>query len=628
MPTTFLGGPLVASFTVMPDRPLTDLLIDPILQLISLYLVYRTYAALDKPSDVICYGFLVVNRAVTFFDTLMVLFIDNLATDALIYFSLARSLVRHLALAVAMAYILQRRLVRISQLVTREQTQLLSYLAMGFALTAAVVDAAIVVAFFVSGVRVKTLGEEYLVKRPRATASELAQFVWANVSDVPPEMWQILQVVVIPVMHLINFVCDIFFYTIVSGLWSTTFINVRKLSTKRWFDMSWPYMILMVLHFNVFLITLLSRTILRRASLGFIMELGQFTVAMDWFIFFRKTKPLLEDVVAVEESATPPSPDRSSPQSPAARAGGRPRTVYYKNYQQPTDHLVASDTTAVYPPPEFGMYETADIQKAPPPRPPRAMDAAMYGSPTPSPQAGWDPRYGAPRAPAADSAWDPRYAPPAPQLDNLMTPPSTAVTRSPRPGAATGPPPPRPPRSAKFDAIEAWAHDAAASALPSPAPTATGGSGSYLPPPTPTSYTPYGSASTNDVPISSAASGGPPPRRALAPQSNAAYSPSPMGRGSSARGGGGPPVVATAGYGSTTAAYGPAPPRGGGSGMPRSPAASSSSSRPVGPPPDMHAQQERRRQRLQEEQAYEEYLQAQAAQQTHTQRQYVSPVGY
>ncbi|KAJ3356459.1 hypothetical protein GGF32_001484 [Allomyces javanicus] len=622
MPTTFLGGPLVASFTVMPDRPLTDLLIDPILQLISLYLVYRTYAALEKPSDVICYGLLVVNRAVTFFDTLMVLFIDNLATDGLIYFSLARSLVRHLALAVAIAYILQRRLVRISQLVTREQTQLLSYLAMGFALTAAVVDAAIVVAFFVSGVRVKTLGEEYLVKRPRATASELAQFVWANVSDVPPEMWQILQVVVIPVMHLLNFVCDIFFYTIVSGLWSTTFINVRKLSTKRWLDMSWPYMILMVLHFNVFLITLLSRTILRRASLGFIMELGQFTVAMDWFIFFRKTKPLLEDVVAVEEPATPPSPDRSSPQSPG-RAGGRPRTVYYKNYQQPTDHLVASDTTAVYPPPEFGMYETADIQKVPPPpRPPRAMDAGMYGSPAPSPQGAWDPRYGAP--PAAEPAWDPRYAPPVPQ-PGLMTPPSTAVTRSPRP---TGPPPPRPPRSAKFDAIEAWAHDAAASALPSPAPTATGG-GSYLPPPTPTSYTPYGSASTNDVPISSAASGGPPPpRRALAPgSSNAAYSASPVGRGSSARGGGG--VVATAGYASTAAAYGPPPPRGGGGGggMPRSPA-SSSSSRPVGPPPDMHAQQERRRQRLQEEQAYEEYLQAQAAQQQHQQRQYVSPVRY
>ncbi|KNE64294.1 hypothetical protein AMAG_09324 [Allomyces macrogynus ATCC 38327] len=606
MPTTFLGGPLVASFTVMPDRPLTDLLIDPFLQLISLYLVYRTYASLEKPSDMICYGFLVVNRAVTLFDTLMVLFIDNLATDGLIYFSLARSLVRHLALAVAMAYILQRRLVRISQLVTREQTQLLSYLAMGFALTAAVVDAAIVVAFFVSGVRVKTLGEEYLVKRPRATASELAQFVWSNVSDVPPELWQILQVVVIPTVHMINFVCDIFFYTIVSGLWSTTFINVRKLSTKRWLDMSWPYMILMVLHFNVFLITLLSRTILRRASLGFIMELGQFTVAMDWFIFFRKTKPLLEDVVAVEEPATPPSPDRSSPQFPA-RAGGRPRTVYYKNYQQPTDHLVASDTTAVYPPPEFGMYETADIQKAPPPRPPRAMDTTMYGSPAPSPQAGWDPR----------------YAPPVPQQPGLMTPPSTAVTRSPR--GATGPPPPRPPRSAKFDAIEAWAHDAAASALPSPAPTATGG-GSYLPPPTPTSYTPYGSASTNDVPVSSAASGGPPPpRRALAPgSSNAAYSASPGGRGSSARGGGGgPPVVATAGYGS--AAYGPAPPR---SRVPVSPAPSSSSSRPVGPPPDMHAQQERRRQRLQEEQACEEYLQAQAAQQQHQQRQYVSPVGY
>ncbi|KNE60684.1 hypothetical protein AMAG_06048 [Allomyces macrogynus ATCC 38327] len=350
----------------MPDRPLTDLLIDPILQLISLYLVYRTYAALEKPSDVICYGFLVVNRAVTFFDTIMVLFIDNLATDTLIYFSLARSLVRHLALAVAMAYILQRRLVRISQLVTREQTQLLSYLAMGFALTAAAVDAAIVVAFFVSGVRVKTLGEEYLVKRPRATASELAQFVWANVSDVPPEMWQILQVVVIPVMHLINFVCDIFFYTIVSGLWSTTFINVRKLSTKRWLDMSWPYMILMVLHFNVFLITLLSRTILRRASLGFIMELGQFTVAMDWFIFFRKTQAIARGRGSPSRNPRPHRRRTAARRSPPPRAPAAARAPSTTRItKQPTDHLVASDTTAVYPPPEFGIVRDRGYPEGP-----------------------------------------------------------------------------------------------------------------------------------------------------------------------------------------------------------------------------------------------------------------------
>ncbi|KAI9189396.1 hypothetical protein H9P43_000829 [Blastocladiella emersonii ATCC 22665] len=447
---TFLGAPLAASFAIMPSRPLGDLFLDLLMQLMSLPLLWHTFAAMERYDDLLFLGAVTINRAVALFDTLMILFIDNSASAALIYFSLTRSLIRHLAYAVAMGYISQRRLVRVNKLVVRDRAAFLSYFVMGVTLLSVIVGAGIVVSFFISGISIKTVGDNFLAAHPRATNAELARATNAAVSTIPAKLWQLMQAVSLPMVHGLHMACDVFFYVIISGLWTTTFINVRKLTTSSWLSVSWPYVVSIVLHLSFLLITALSRTAMRRSPLGFVLELGQFCTAFDWYTFFVKTSPLLVDVTVQQVEVPSGSGSRT-----------RRRTVYMKTYRQPN---LSSPQHPVPPPYQQQQQQQDQYMQQ---QYMAAQQQQQQSAYTHSEMSSYQQQYG------MDPSAIPALPPPLPAA--LPPPPAAASTNTAFAGSHNGGPSdsssstqwrPRPPSGSTFTA---YAH----SAVPATASTVT-----------------------------------------------------------------------------------------------------------------------------------------------------------
>ncbi|KAI9188407.1 hypothetical protein H9P43_002798 [Blastocladiella emersonii ATCC 22665] len=317
----------------MPARSLGDLLFDPFMEIATLFLLSPIWRSLQTRHDRVAFVALAVNRGVTVLDTLMVLLIDNYASNGLIYFSLVRSLVRHAAYFAALAYITYRRLDQITSLVLRENAARAGFFFLGITVVSMVLGQAVLVAYFAAGIIFKSTGDAYLAAHPRATVGELNRATLAATPVVPAKLWQLVAAVVLPLIHALHLACDAFIYRVAAGLWSTTFLNVRKLTTARWIELAWPSVVSLVLHGNFVILTIAGRTVLDRYSLGFVVELGQAATVFDWFVFFTVTAPLMQDVVV--EAVPVPAPS-------SAAAGG--------DLKIPAISLVTSPTTANIPP--------------------------------------------------------------------------------------------------------------------------------------------------------------------------------------------------------------------------------------------------------------------------------------
>ncbi|ORZ37147.1 hypothetical protein BCR44DRAFT_1053442 [Catenaria anguillulae PL171] len=111
--------------------------------------------------------------------------------------------------------------------------------------------------------------------------------------------------------------------------------------------MSWPYLTSLTLHFNYIVITIVARTILRKSPLGFVVELGHFCTTIDWFVFFTKTDPMVQDVEVTEVTI----PNKRGGTSEGSNVSQSNITVYTKQYRPPTAHLpgLLSPTSTGFP---------------------------------------------------------------------------------------------------------------------------------------------------------------------------------------------------------------------------------------------------------------------------------------
>ncbi|ORZ31591.1 hypothetical protein BCR44DRAFT_1442069 [Catenaria anguillulae PL171] len=233
---------------------------------------------------------------------------------------------------------------------------------LGMVIAAVVAAMVILVSFFYAGVASKAAGDAFLASNPRATVAQLRKVLTANTPIWPSQLWQLHLAVGLPLVHAVDVVLNCFFYSVASHIWSQTFLSVRKLTPARWMALSWPLILSIVLHINFLFLTLLQRTALRSWSLGYVVELGQLTTVLDWYIFYTQTLPMMDglSVAKVTLPATSKTADSSSSSGGApnksvatvdkkskeardrsrsrSRSRSRPRTMtmYTKTYAPPT----------------------------------------------------------------------------------------------------------------------------------------------------------------------------------------------------------------------------------------------------------------------------------------------------
>ncbi|KAI9224069.1 hypothetical protein BC828DRAFT_374321 [Blastocladiella britannica] len=209
----FLGVVLSPTFPVQPDVAVAELVFDLVMQLTSSYMLFLTYRALTRTDDILFFGSICLNRFVAVLDTIMLLAVDNASSSFLVHFSFVRSLVRYLALCIAVGYMSQRRVLRASRLVLRTHEELLSYFILGIAILAVLIGGGTVVAYFVSSLIAVSASDSLLDARPNASASEVLRAQTLAVSDVPPEMFEVMMAVNFPVIHGLQILIDGFFYS-------------------------------------------------------------------------------------------------------------------------------------------------------------------------------------------------------------------------------------------------------------------------------------------------------------------------------------------------------------------------------------------------------------------------------
>ncbi|KAI9219251.1 hypothetical protein BC828DRAFT_386618 [Blastocladiella britannica] len=340
MTTTFLGASLAASFPIMPNRTATDLLTEAALVLLSLIVLPFAYKALPSTRiDRIAFAALVVNRLLSVTDSLMVLFLDQYATAFLQYFSLSRSLLRYLCYLGVLAFLTYRRLTAAAPLVLRDSTAATSYGLLVVVFGLLILGCITVISFFSAGVIAKVTGDDFLHKYPRATTRDLSLQIQRNTPIWPAYAWQLTIAVAVPLTFVLHIACDVFFYVVASGLWTSTYLNVARLTPGRWISLAWSSVLALVLHLNFILFTVLARTVFPSGglyeSLGFTLELAMAATTFDYFVFYVRTTPMLEgvEVLAVIMPSTrgigssgqiPSSAGSSATHGPAAGSYGKP----------------------------------------------------------------------------------------------------------------------------------------------------------------------------------------------------------------------------------------------------------------------------------------------------------------
>ncbi|KAI9224070.1 hypothetical protein BC828DRAFT_374322 [Blastocladiella britannica] len=132
-------------------------------------------------------------------------------------------------------------------------------------------------------------------------------------------------------------------------MWATTFINVRKLTARNWALISLPYLATLLLHLLVMVLTAISRA---GSPIEFVVELGQFAFAVDWYIFINKTEPLLRDVQATEvDVSVMSSQSGGSGGGNRSRQGSRARPVIVTKGRNPPKREVIYQKKSLPPTP-------------------------------------------------------------------------------------------------------------------------------------------------------------------------------------------------------------------------------------------------------------------------------------
>ncbi|KAL7749788.1 hypothetical protein RI367_004664 [Sorochytrium milnesiophthora] len=384
----FLGGILRTSFETQPQRLEADIALDGVMELLSLPFLYKAWiqcSALGQRGTtpppttssiarattvtqaanasnsfftlrVIFFLVLAVNRLLSIVDTVMVLSLNNAASETLIFFSLARSLLRYCTYYCALGFICFVRLRRLWLIVAGPHTTFRRAV-LAFIGLCVVTSLGIISLFFAQGVHLTLKSEEVVTDYPNLSRQAQLLMIFGDVSYVPSKMWNFINAIGLPLVHVALLAGDVTFHSITTGVWTAKYARIRKRSTKNWLAYTYPYLVSMSMHAAFVLLTILSRTAMAPTTstltpLGFVLELGVTATCVDWWVYYVHTRPMVLGVVEVKEMVIVVPPLASVPSvsklnsavgtSPAASPGSTVALL-----QSPTQRGMRTDASGV-----------------------------------------------------------------------------------------------------------------------------------------------------------------------------------------------------------------------------------------------------------------------------------------